>query len=170
MPHVYSMLQLHTKTALLALTLLIAWGAYQLGQTRGVQDAKTDAEIAVDHAAPAAISITHSINGSAHLVDVTNDSAQSIGISLPETWERDEVRNVPLAQITASDASLGFRRWQLPPNASVTYETSNQLGDVTVRNPSAIPLRIKVITIDMQKNTSDTQSYLIQTDPLSLTF
>jgi hypothetical protein len=164
------MLGLHTKTALLALTLLIAWGAFQMGQRNSPKPGAYGVEIAVEHTRPGGLSITHSIGGSAHLVDITNDSDETLGVSLPDTWERDEVRNVPLASLVGSGASLGFRRWTLPPNASVTFETDADIDDLSVHNPSNIPLRVRVTTVDLKKNTTNTDSYLLQENPLTLRF
>jgi hypothetical protein len=164
------MLSLHARIALIALLPLLIWGAYRIGAQKRLDGSLTPIEIGIEHTSPATITITRSSGGTIHLVDVANESAETIGISLPEAWVRGEVRRVPLASLTSNDPSFGFRRWQFPPRAIVSFDAVHPWNHVIVHNPSEVPLKIDVVSIDVVRSQTTTESYLVTDTELDLTF
>lgn len=127
-------------------------------------------EIGVEHVEPAQVRLTRSVGGSVHLVDIANEGADPVYVSIPESWERGEVRNVPLASLVADNPSFGYRRWTLPSHAIVTFHPEADWNNLAVHNAGSTLLQMKIITVDLQSNTTDTDTYLIQDDPLTVHF
>lgn len=162
------MSSLHARIAGITLVLLVLWGIAEwrladdesLGQT---------VEIVVEHADNASLTLIRTPNGQG-LADIRNDGTGPVAVSIPEEWKRDEVHGAPLASITTGDASLGFRRWVIPRGATVSFKIEEPWGNAIVRNISKDPLRLRVIGLNLQQNTSESDTFLVTDTPLSLSF
>lgn len=162
------MLSLQVRVAVLALLPLLIWGTYRALSAERAQLARTPVEIGVEHRGSAAVAITHSVGGRTHLVDIGNEGQGEIHVSLPDTWTRGEVRGTPLASLVADAPSFGFRRWTIPPGATVTYRTPHDWRAVTIHNPTAELLRLKITTVDLTRDEADTEVYLLNQNRLDL--
>lgn len=158
---------LHLRIAGLTLMLLILWGVTVL-QTGPNNGSVSAVEIAVEHQSPAAITLTRTSDGTG-IADIRNDSRETLYVSIPEEWLRDEVRGVPLSTVTSTEASLGFMRWVIPIGATVSFRTTDTWNALSVRNISNETMRLAVTTIDLQTQTTETESYLID-DAMEIRF
>jgi hypothetical protein len=119
-------------------------------------------DIGIEHAATMTLSMTITQNDTQRMLDISNDTVEPIAVSVPTDWKRGEVRNVPLASVTADAPSFGYVRWHLPKDASVSFGTNHPFEHLNLHNPSGVPLKINAILVDLQKNTGDHQVYLVK--------
>ncbi len=162
------MSSLHARIAGITLVLLVLWGITSMRANDRANDLGS-IEIVVEHADSAALTLIRTPSGRG-LADIRNDGEGPIAVSIPEEWERDEVRGAPLASITVGDASLGFRRWMIPSNATVSFRIDDTWNASLIRNVSKEPLRLRVITVNLEHETTDSDTFLIMDTPLSLSF
>lgn len=162
------MSSLHARIAGITLILLVLWGITSLRAGDRANDLGS-VEIVVEHADSASLTLIRTRDGLG-LTDIRNDGQGPIAVSIPEEWERDEVRGAPLASITVGDASLGFRRWVIPRGATVSFRVRETWNASVVRNASKDPLRLRVITVNLEEETTDSDTFLITDTPLSLSF
>lgn len=162
-------MNIHLKIGGAVFLCVLAWSTWQ-AVSKPASDGVMDVQFAIEHTQPASIGITRSIGGEEHFIDISNTNEEIIFVSLPEAWQRDEVRNVPLASLTADEPSLGYARWHLPPSASVTFESPNEWDDLTIHNPSGIVLQVQVTTVDLRTHKTTEDVYLVQEDDLTIPF
>lgn len=162
------MSSLHARIAGITLILLALWGVTSIRAGDRASDLGS-IEIVVEHADSASLTLIRTHDGLG-LTDIRNDGQGPIAVSIPEEWERDEVRGAPLASITVGDASLGFRRWVIPRSAMVSFRVSETWSTSIIRNASKEPLRLRVITVNLEEDTTDSDTFLITDTPLSLSF
>jgi hypothetical protein len=163
--YLLSMPSLHARLAGLTLIALVLWGATMVQLRQRTEDALPTAEFAIEHSQAGGISVTRTVAGLGP-VDIRNDSDETVHVSIPETWQRDEVRGAPLASVIADEPSLGFRRWALPARSSVTFMADHLWNKLHIRNISDVPLRLKVVTVDVDNATGVTESTLIDDESL----
>lgn len=162
------MLSLQLRTAALALLPLLIWGTYRGLSAERAQLLRPPVEIGVEHGGGARIAVTYSTGGQAQLVDIGNDGREVVHVSIPEDWERGEVHGAPLAQLVTDAPSFGFRRWSIPAGATVSYRAPQGWSGLSIHNPSRELLRIRITTVDLARNTADTEVYLLQDARLDL--
>jgi hypothetical protein len=150
---------LHLRIAGMTFLLLILWGVTVL-HTDPRNSPIEQIEIAVEHSSPTAVTLTRTDDGIG-ITDIRNDGQETVFISIPEEWIRDEVRGATLSAVTATDASLGFKRWSLPPGATVSFRVDITWNGLRIRNISEETMRLAVTTIDLTTKTTETDSYLI---------
>jgi hypothetical protein len=147
--------------------LLILWGITVLRTAPG-NGPLSRVDIAVEHQSPAALTVTRTADGTG-LTDIRNDAPETLYVSIPEEWLRDEVRGVALSTVTATDASLGFKRWVIPTGATVSFRTSAPWNVLNIRNISEQTMRIAIVTVNLEQQTTETESYLID-DTMEIRF
>lgn len=155
------MSSLHARFAGLTLLALLLWGVTTVRMEQNKAELIPIVTIAIEHAQPSAITLYRTESGFG-FVDIRNDSKEDMHISLPETWERGEVRNAPLASIIGEEPTLGFRRWTLPKGAKVTFIANSAWAKLNLRNIAPAPLRIGIVTIHLDKGISTTETYLLE--------
>jgi hypothetical protein len=169
MPRAFSMLAAHGKFAGLALLILIAWGSIQAVATFDPQPKPIDVDIGVEHQSPlAAISFASSTIGSTQWMDIGNGGSETLLVSVPASWVRTEVRDVPLASVTSEEPAFGYTKWTMPAGATVTFETEETWQSVTIHNPSEQPLRIRVTRVDLATNDATYEVYLATNRPVKI--
>lgn len=152
----------HAKTAFLALILPLAlWiGTANMRMTADTQERYVT--MAMEHGEPVTVSLTLARETGIRRIDITHDGAETVFVSLPENWRRDEVRGAALEDVTREEPNLGYVRWALPAGSDVTYESPDDWTRAEIENPTGIPLGIKLTTVDLEENTSDYRVILIQ--------
>lgn len=159
----------HARVAIAALLPLLIWGGYNASHGRLSIQSKP-VEIGVEHSAPASMTITRSAGKATSLTDVRNDSTNPLSVSLPDDWERGEVKGAPLSALIGDGPNFGFRRWTLPAGMSVSFSAPYAWNELTLHNADESALHIKIITIDVERGTSETESYLVKDQVLERTF
>ncbi len=163
------MLTLHTRIALLTLLPILLWASVRFTQEQKAKDARDEPVlIGIEHTGNAALTLTRTVDRRPQLFDVTNERSETIRISLPAEWERGEVRGAPLTSITADEAMFGYRRWHLPGGATLSFRNPLPGSGMTVHNPSGLPLRLRVVTVDLGGNTTQRASYLLSDQSITL--
>jgi hypothetical protein len=107
-------------------------------------------DIAVEHTEPVSLRLDVSLLNGQALVDISHDSTETIKVSLPSDWQRGEVRGVALKDVSAEAPMLGFTRWQLPPQAGVTYQAYQAPQGIMIHNPSGERLKITFTRVDLE--------------------
>ena len=125
-------------------------------------------EIGVEHELPLSLTFSVSELRGSGLIDIKQEGEEIVSISLPSSWQRKEVRNVPLSEITEENTSFGFKRYQIPAGASVTFAIPQYPDTLLVHNPSGITMKVALTMVDLQTNTVETDVVLVQDSPAQL--
>ncbi len=160
---------LHARIALLTLLPVLLWASVRFVERQRLDDAaEPPVQIGIEHAGNAALTLTRTIGRAPQLIDVANDGAAAVRVSLPDAWRRGEVRGVPLAAIAADAPEFGFRRWHLPPGATLSFTSPLPPAGMIVHNPSGFPLRLKTVTVDLENNEVTREVHLLSEEPLEI--
>jgi hypothetical protein len=164
------MSELHGKTAVIALLAIAVWGGITLLSQQKEQVKEAVINIGVEHEQPATLILRRSVEGSVHIAEIGNESNEVMFVSVPSEWKRDEVRNVPLSQVTSDEPNFGYSRWHLPPNAIITFDVPYEWHHLVLHNPSKALLKARVTTVDLARERTDTNVYLVTDKKLELHF
>lgn len=159
------MSSIQARLAGLTLLLLVLWGITSMQMRKRTADLLPTIQIAVEHQRAAGITVTRTKEQNGP-VDIRNDAQERVLVSVPESWNRDEVRNADVASVTGEEPSLGFRRWSIPSHATVTFLGAGMWNKLSVKNISDQPLRLGVVTIDITHGTSTRESTLVDDEAL----
>jgi hypothetical protein len=155
---------LHGKTLVASLVILLFAGALiRQAADRAEGDA---ADLIVEHTASFGLGVSVSTAGDTRFAEITNGGTETIHVSLPEHWERREVRNVPLFDILSSVTSSGSVRWSLPVRAAVSYRTDIPWSHIVVRNPSKIPFKIDLAIVNLETQETERDVILVKDKPV----
>ncbi|UPA23023.1 hypothetical protein K8942_02310 [Candidatus Peribacteria bacterium] len=135
---------------------------FVMSTQKGIPDVIPSLDIGVEHTQPMTLEMTVTKNDLLRMIDMKNDTLESIAISVPAGWKRGEVRNVPLKAVVADEPSFGYVRWTLPPHADVSFTSRQPFTQLNMHNPSGVPLKIRLTLVDLLKNTGEHQVYLVQ--------
>lgn len=124
----------------------------------------THSMIAIEHTTPLTLNITTITRRNHMLVEVGHDAEEVVHLSIPSSWERKEVRGIPLSEILTGSPSLGFTRMTLPGSGAISFALPSPLLHLTLRNPSGSPVQVRLTHIDLDTDTVDTETLLIQED------
>jgi hypothetical protein len=155
---------LHGKTFLASLILVLCGGALVWQAQNRTTGSAID--LTVEHDAPFGLTLSLSTQGETRFVEIGNESADTVHVSLPEAWERREVRNVPLLSIASSEPSHGSIRWTLPAGAFVSYRSETPWSQLVVRNPSKIPFKINLAIINLETLETERDIILVKDKPV----
>ncbi len=163
------MLTLHTRIALLTLLPVLLWASI-----RFVERQKADIGVAepvrigIEHTGNAAVTLTRTKDTQPQLIDIANEGTAVVRVSVPAAWQRGEVRGAPLASIAGEEPMFGYRRWHLPAGATLSFRNPLPWTGMKVHNPSGLPLRLRVVTVDLEMDTVQRDSYLLSNNTLTL--
>ena len=152
--------------AFIALIILGALGASTLDFTVSVQPKSVD--IAVEHADPLSLELDMSMLNGKGIMEIASDGNVAVLISVPSNWQRGEVRNAKLEQVTSEPEMLGYTRWAFPPHASITYKIPETPISVLMHNPSKIPLKVSYTLVDLETEEVTKDVLLIKDEALTL--
>ncbi len=157
---------LHGKVLLFSLAVM-GLTALAFRAANGGNAARTIA-IAVEHASPASITLTVASHKGGSIIELHHPGSETIHVSLPQNWDRTEVRGVPLKSVTREDPALGFVRWTLPGGATMALQSPQIFDAVTIHNPSNIPLTVKTITVDIALGRSEQDAVIVGDAPATI--
>ena len=157
----------HVKIGFLALclALLLALPSAWLSYNAGLPGPETN--IAVEHDSPLSLHIVRLASSGANIFDLSHGGSGSIAVHLPASWERQEVRGVPIASVTSEPQDWDFIRWTIPGGATVRFHTPNP-GAITLHNPSGIPLTVRTTTVNAVTRAREEDATIVTTDPYPL--
>lgn len=142
----------------LAVILLITVHADRVRTIK--EEGNPPAEVAVEHEAPATLTIHQTTGKNPGIVEFTGDGGD-VRISVPSGWERREVRGAALSAVTSDPPSLGFTRWHLPEGVTLSLRTGES-PSLTIRNASAPPLLVVGKRVDVENGKTEEKSILIK--------
>jgi hypothetical protein len=158
-------LLLGVSAVALAGTLLL--GTMKKLSMQAQNDALPPADVAIEHAAPITLRVVTSTGRTKGIVELGRDGTESVKVSVPETWERREVRGAALDAAAGEPAAMGFRRWTIPAGATLSFWTPGS-ARVRVQNPSGVPVLVHAKRIHLDTNAVDEQTTLLKDAPLTL--
>ena len=163
-----SPLFLHGKT-LLASSMLVILGGAVLWHLQKTTDSPLQiVDITVEHQQGFGLNLSVGTEGTTHFIELGNTAASTIQVSLPMSWQRREVRNVPLSAVASDSPGLGYVRWTLPAGAYVSFRTKQGWSALRVQNPSKIPFKIRFTSVDLPRGMSESTVILLQDVPVIL--
>lgn len=157
----------HVKIGFLALCLALAIGLPSAWIAHEQTIPGPTTTIAFEHTAPATIRIARLVSSGTNVFEIGANGSGSIAVHLPSSWKRQEVRDVPLASVTAEPQAWDYVRWALPSGGTVRFDAPNP-GTVTVQNPSGIPLTVRSVRVDTRYGTREEDAMIMTVDPLIL--
>lgn len=158
----------HTAALVALVGLVLTGWAFSLPQVSGRAQGRNAVHIGIEHTAPVSLSLTVSTAAEGALIDLRQDGREDIYVSVPASWVRYEVRNVPLSTVTADPPSFGFIRWRLLPGASVTFATIDLFSHLTLHNPSEIPMQLEITRVNLLTEIVAYNVILVQETPVEL--
>ena len=152
----------HAKTAILAcITVLLLWAfARNMHLTGALQS--HNVVIAMQHESPLTVSLTVATGTALKRLEFAHDGEETLLLSLPQDWRRDEVRGTALANVQSEQAGLGYVRWNLPAGSGVTFESANNWTRAVLKNPTGVPLVVKLTTVDLVNDISEYRVILMK--------
>lgn len=123
-------------------------------------DRPQTAQIAVEHDAAATLKVVQSAGKAAGIVEFAAEGSIVL-LSVPSSWQRRDVRGAALTAVTADAPALGFTRWRLPANVTVSFRIDGS-PSLTVRNASPTPLLVLGKRVDVVDGRIAEKSVLLQ--------
>lgn len=123
--------------------------------------------IAVEHASPTTLRILVSRGSGRNIAEFTVAAGSGIYLSVPETWERREVRNGPLTSVVITKENSGYIRWSIPRGITVSYWLPEDRR-ILLHHPSPTPLLVEKTHVDLQTNKNTSQTVIVNKKPLEL--
>ncbi len=162
-------LRTHGRASLAAFVLILAlaFGTF-LAQDRSARGMGGAAEMGIEHQSPMALQIEMSARDSWSIVEIAQESAETVGLSVPTAWERREVRGAALEAVVAEESALGFRRWRLPPGVTVSFRAPSLIETLRLHNPSGVPVKVELTRVDLAENTAERDVILVKDAPIDL--
>jgi hypothetical protein len=119
-------------------------------------------DIGIEHDKPLALSFEMSSLGGVAIVEIGVDGSERVGLSVPSSWIRREVRGAPIADVTSDEESFGFVRWSLPGSSSVSFRVPHTPGNVVLHNPSGVALKVNVTRVMLPDEVVERDVLLVQ--------
>lgn len=148
-----SALGIHGLLAAAALLSVVLVIGTRRTEAPSAANAEHIADMAIEHDAPATLTVAASILHGGALIELANTNADAVYISVPSDWQRSEVRNAPLAAVQQEPPMLGYVRWHIPAGARVSFRAPQAPGGVLLHNPNKQPLKVTVILVELEDDT-----------------
>ena len=138
-----------------------------VNQKASLLEKQGTAIIAIEHTSPASIRFEISFKENSALLHLINKEAD-IAISLPEDWQRGEVKGVSLSSIKSDPPAFGFIRWSIPKNIQIQFRIPNTPTKAIVHNPSESSLKVTLATLNLETDEFNQNIFLLKEDPVTL--
>lgn len=157
----------HLLLASVSVALLGLAGA-AASALRGQAVTPAPAVLSVEHTQPLSVAVRVARLPGGRLIAFSHGSAYPVRLRLPAQWKRTEVRGATLAEVAREDLAGGIARWTLPAGATMELRTDAAFEEIEVRNPSGIPLSLRLTAADPRTGTAEVQSVLLMDNPAVL--
>jgi hypothetical protein len=147
-----------TAVALLSLQSALAPSAALVPPVVGERPA-----IGVEHAQPLPLAILAAEANGRMRLELRNDGAETIRISLPADWRLDEVRGTRRENVIAGEA-FGLQSLMMGSGVSVAFRLRTPSG-LDLFNPSRVPVRIRLQRTDIAAGFTEDTALLLQETP-----
>jgi hypothetical protein len=122
--------------------------------------------IGLEHNGPLSLSILFARKEDAGYMSITNESTETIAVSLPSGWKRTEVTGTGLDNVKQEIPVFGFTRWTLPGKAGMKLLTPDVPSAVFFDSTSASTAAVDLKTIDLTTLKVDSKVVLVQQQTL----
>lgn len=125
-------------------------------------------DIGVEHENPASMRLDMTTLEGTGITEITNESPETLRISLPSTWTRREVRNVALSDVTSDPPSFGYMRWHIPAGGLVSFKMFTAPDRIVMHNPSGFPLKVRFANVNLETQEVVRDVILVNESPTPL--
>lgn len=143
---------------------VVGSGAFQTKES-AAQDA-VPATIGMEHHAPLSLSVLIAKKEHAGYASITNQSNETVYVSLPSAWTRTEVTGASLKDVTQEIPFFGFSRWTLPGKAGIKLLMPSAPDAIFFDPVSTSTAAIDLKTIDLTTLNVTSNVVLVQKQTL----
>lgn len=162
-------LGMHAIIAGSAICVMLLLGAIERGifitKESSAEDAVPSA-IGLEYNAPLSMSMLFARKENAGYVSITNQSNETIHLSLPSSWTRTEVTGASLKDVTQEIPFFGFTRWTLPGKAGIKLLMPSAPDAIFFDPVSLSTAAIDLKTIDLTTVSASNRVVLVQKQTL----
>lgn len=128
------------------------------------------ADIAVEHAGTATMTLVLGTKTGSQraLLTLRHAGSGTAAVSLPAHWSLREVRGGRLEDLRMDPPTFGLRRYHVPAGVEASFTLSPVPSTVLMHNPSASPLQVRVMRINLSTGLVREDRVLIQKNPTPL--
>jgi hypothetical protein len=152
--------------ALLCMALFVF--VFAQSSVSGSDTAQTEVHFGIEHMLPLTLTIATDEGMHGSVIEMGHNSQETIYLSVPDSWKRHEVKNIPLKDVAKEPPSFGYIRWTFPPGALVSFTTKTYPDSLVLHNPSEIPLKVDIIRTNLQTETVTKDIKIIQNSPAEI--
>ncbi len=124
--------------------------------------ASVPATVGIEHVGPLRLSFLIARKQIAGYTSITNNSNETIHVSVPSDWSRNEVTGASLDDVTSDIPVFGFTRWTLPPRAGIKMLMSRAPAVLNFESTSRATAEIDLQTIDLTDLHASTKVILLK--------
>ncbi len=114
----------------------------------------------LEHEDRTALILRISRRGSGGVLELQNNGTTEVYFSVPDAWERTEVRGVPLQEVAADTPAANYTRWSIPASAQVQWIAS-VLPPLMLQHTADIPIALTVTRINLDTNAAENDTVLL---------
>ncbi len=126
------------------------------------------AELGIEHDVPAGLTLEMGSLQGHSVIDITMESERDVYLSVPDSWERREVRNVPLESVVSDPPSLNFVRWKVPGTATISFYAPSTPSQILLHNVSDPPLKVSLARVNLDTGKVERNVILLQKSSIEL--
>lgn len=162
-------LGMHLIIAGSAIAVLLLLGIIERNTfaTRGTNAAEVvPSTIGLEHNAPLSLSMLFAKKDHAGYVSITNESNETIHLSVPSDWTRTEVTGAEIKDVTHEIPVFGFTRWTLPGKAGIKMLQPESPAAIFFDSQSEATAAVDVKSIDLTTMSVSNKVVLVQRQTL----
>lgn len=148
-----------------AAVVLLALGVVS-HETFGTQGSKAADDVAagigLEHSSPLSLSFLIARKGQAGYVNITNDSPDTIRVSVPAAWRRTEVHGAALKDVTADFPATDVVRWTLPGRAGIRMVLGAVPTNIRFDSTASSSAAVTVKSVDLSTEEIRTNVLLLK--------
>lgn len=154
----------HVFAMFLALAAIGGAGFYQHKISISLADkpaAETLTSLTIENSVPLTLRAEMSFLKTRMLVYLSHDSRSNPVLSVPENWQRQEIKGADFYEFEFGPPEMGFSRFVLPPSATVSFLVPAALDKLLLHHPSDSPLKVELITVNLNNESADRTVLLV---------
>lgn len=157
-------LGMHLIIAGSAIAVLLLLGIIERNtfSTRGTNAEVVPSTIGLEHSAPLSLSMLFAKKDHAGYVSITNESNETIHLSVPSDWTRTEVTGADIKDVTHEIPVFGFTRWTLPGKAGIKMLQPESPAAIFFDSQSTATAAVDVKSIDLTTMSVTNKVVLVQ--------
>ncbi len=161
-------LGMHLIIAGSAIAVLLLLGIIERNTfaTRGTNAEVVPSTIGLEHSAPLSLSMLFAKKDHAGYVSITNESNETIHLSVPSDWTRTEVTGADIKDVTHEIPVFGFTRWTLPGKAGIKMLQPESPAAIFFDSQSQATAAVDVKSIDLTTMSVSNKVVLVQKQTL----